>query len=169
MVAGLSSIRLKTMAECTRALLAAGCFWHVERDLRRLDGVVSTTAGYAGGDLDQPTYQQVCRGIGGHVEAVRVEFDPEKLSYSDLLRAFFDLHDPTDPYGQGPDRGPQYRSIIFFADQQQKDVAEAVLAEVRRSGRYRRPVITELRPWTSFWPAEPEHQGRLGDGCPIRP
>ncbi|RMF46207.1 MAG: peptide-methionine (S)-S-oxide reductase [Deltaproteobacteria bacterium] len=142
---------------------AAGCFWHVERDLRRLDGVVATTAGYAGGDLTHPDYEQVCRGIGGHIEAVLVEFDPEKLDYADLLQAFFDLHDPTDPYGQGPDRGPQYRSVVFYADNEQKKQAEIALETVSRSGRYRRPVITELRPWTSFWPAEPEHQGRLCD------
>ncbi|GAB4173161.1 MAG: peptide-methionine (S)-S-oxide reductase MsrA [Geothermobacteraceae bacterium] len=151
------------MAERCRALLAGGCFWHVERDLRRLDGVLATTAGYAGGDLENPDYEQVCRGIGGHIEAVRVEFDPEKLDYADLLRAFFDLHDPTDPYGQGPDRGPQYRSVVFYADNEQEKQAEIALEALRRSGRYRRPVITELRPWTSFWPAEPEHQGRLRD------
>ncbi len=143
------------------AIVAGGCFWGVEHLMRQLPGVVDTEVGYTGGGTPDPTYRQVRTGRTGHAEAVRVVFDPEVVSYADVLRHFFRLHDPTTRDRQGPDVGSQYRSAIFYLDEAQRETAEAVRAEVDASGRWPRPVVTEIVPAGRFWPAEEEHQDYL--------
>lgn len=141
------------------ATFAAGCFWQVEADFRRVEGVTRTTVGYTGGTLDHPTYREVCSDRTGHAEAVEVEFDPDRVSYDDLLRVFFSSHDPTQLNRQGPDVGTQYRSAIFVHDEAQEAAARASLEEVGR--RLPRPVVTEIAPAAPFWPAEDYHQRYL--------
>jgi methionine-S-sulfoxide reductase len=143
------------------AIFAAGCFWGVEESFRTLPGVISTTVGYTGGNLDNPTYRDVCSGRTGHAEAVRIGFDSGQISYRELLESFWQCHDPTTLDRQGPDIGKQYRSAIFYADQDQKQAAEESLSRQRTSGRYRQPIVTEITPQTAFWQAEPEHQQYL--------
>jgi peptide-methionine (S)-S-oxide reductase len=149
------------MSETKTATLAGGCFWGVEELIRTLDGVVDTTAGYTGGGLDNPTYDHVKTGRTGHAEAVEIEFDPKRISYEEILRNFFRLHDPTTLNQQGNDRGTQYRSAIFYHDDEQRETAERVKREVDRSGKWPRPVVTEIVPYDQFWPAESEHQDYL--------
>jgi peptide-methionine (S)-S-oxide reductase len=149
------------MSETKTATLAGGCFWGVEELIRALDGVVDTTAGYTGGGLDNPTYDHVKTGRTGHAEAVEIEFDPRRISYEEILRNFFRLHDPTTLNQQGNDRGTQYRSAIFYHDDEQRETAERVKREVDRSGKWPRPVVTEIVPCDQFWPAESEHQDYL--------
>ncbi len=143
------------------ATLAGGCFWGMEEMLRQLPGVIDTEVGYTGGTTAYPTYDQVKTGSTGHAEAVQVLFDPDRLSYADLLRWFFRVHDPTTVDRQGPDRGSQYRSAIFFHDDRQREIAERVRDEIARSGRWPRPIVTEIVPAGPFWPAEEEHQDYL--------
>ncbi|MCM2324241.1 MAG: bifunctional methionine sulfoxide reductase B/A protein [Oligoflexia bacterium] len=143
------------------ATLAAGCFWGVEELLRQLPGVVETTVGYTGGELENPVYEDVKKGDTGHAEAVEVTFDPAKLSYADLLRYFFRLHDPTTPDRQGNDAGRQYRSVIFYHDEEQRQIAETVKSEITRSGKWPRPVVTEIAPAGPFYDAEEAHQDYL--------
>ena len=141
-----------------KAILAAGCFWGIEAAFRRIDGVVSTAVGYIGGDLDNPSYEDVCSGRTGHAEAVEVEFDPEQVSYDQLLDLFWQIHDPTTLNRQGPDVGTQYRSAIFFRDPDQEAAARASKARQAQSGRFPRPIVTEIVPASSFWRAEDYHQ-----------
>ncbi len=141
-----------------RATFAAGCFWGVEEDFRAIDGVVDALVGYTGGTTPNPTYQQVCSDRTGHAEAVEVTFDPSRVSYEQLLDAFWAMHDPTTPNRQGPDVGSQYRSAIFYHSAQQKAAAEASKAALERSGRYSAPVVTEIVPAPTFWRAEDYHQ-----------
>jgi peptide-methionine (S)-S-oxide reductase len=143
------------------ATFAAGCFWGVEAAFRLVEGVTDTSVGYVGGHTEQPTYQDVCSGRTGHAEAVQVRFDPDRVSYDDLLRVFWDNHDPTTPNRQGPDVGTQYRSAVFFHDEAQEKAALASKEEVERSGRFHRPVVTEITPAGRFWPAEEYHQRYL--------
>jgi peptide methionine sulfoxide reductase msrA/msrB len=143
------------------ATLAGGCFWGVEELLRKLPGVVRTTVGYTGGTAKSPTYEVVKTGRSGHTEAVEIRFDPSRLSYEALLRYFFRLHDPTTPNRQGNDRGTQYRSAIFFHDEEQRRVAERVRTEVDRSGKWKDRVVTEIVPASIFTPAEEAHQSYL--------
>jgi peptide methionine sulfoxide reductase msrA/msrB len=143
------------------AILAGGCFWGVEELIRKLPGVLETTVGYTGGGLDNPTYAHVSSGRTGHAEAVRVVFDPAQLTYADLLRYFFRLHDPTTRDRQGHDTGTQYRSAIFAANDDQKKIAEAVKAEVDKSGKWKAPVVTQIVPAATFYPAEDYHQKYL--------
>ncbi len=143
------------------AIVAGGCFWGVEHLMRELNGVVSTDVGYTGGTTANPTYKQVCTGTTGHAEAVRVVFDPAVVSYEELLRYFFRLHDPTTRNRQHNDRGTQYRSAIFYLDDHQREIAEKVRAEVDRSGKWQRPVVTEIVPASTFWKAEEYHQDYL--------
>jgi peptide-methionine (S)-S-oxide reductase len=145
----------------SKATFAAGCFWGVEDAFRRVPGVVSATVGYTGGMLDHPTYEEVCTDRTGHAEAVEVEYDPERVSYDKLLTAFWEMHDPTTLNRQGPDMGSQYRSAIFYHDAAQKAAAEASKAEVQASGRWRRPVVTEIVPAAPFFRAEEYHQQYL--------
>jgi peptide-methionine (S)-S-oxide reductase len=135
------------------ATFAAGCFWGVEAAFRLVEGVTDTSVGYAGG--------HVCSGRTGHAEAVQVRFDPDRVSYDDLLRLFWDNHDPTTLNRQGPDVGTQYRSAVFFHDEAQEKAALASKEEVERSGRFHRPVVTEITPAGRFWPAEEYHQRYL--------
>jgi peptide-methionine (S)-S-oxide reductase len=142
-----------------KATFAAGCFWQVEADFRKVEGVTRTTAGYTGGGLDRPTYEDVCTDRTGHAEAVEVEFDPQTVSYELLLDVFWSSHDPTQLNRQGPDVGSQYRSAIFVHDDEQ--AAQAAASKERAQQRHRRPVVTEIVPATTFWPAEDYHQRYL--------
>ena len=141
-----------------KATFAAGCFWGVESNFRRLPGVISATSGYIGGHTPEPTYQDVCTDRTGHAEAVEVEFDPAKISYDQLLDAFWSLHDPTTPNRQGPDVGTQYRSAIFYHDAEQEKAAIASRERAQKSGRFRRPIVTEIVAAPQFYPAEEYHQ-----------
>lgn len=143
------------------AYLAGGCFWGMQDLIRRLPGVVSTRVGYTGGDLPNATYQHVRTGTTGHTEAIEVVFDPEQVSYRDLLELFFQIHDPTTPDRQGNDRGTQYRSAIFWLDDAQRQVAEDTIGDVEASGLWPGKVVTEVAEAGDFWEAEPEHQDYL--------
>ncbi len=143
------------------ATFGAGCFWGVEAAFRRLPGVLATAVGYAGGKTNEPTYEQVCSGRTGHAEVVQVEFDPARISYERLLEVFFTSHDPTQLNKQGPDVGTQYRSVIFYHDGAQERAAQAALQTITDSGRYRRPVVTQIVPYSQFWRAEEYHQQYL--------
>ena len=140
------------------ATFAAGCFWHVEDTFRTVEGVVSTEVGFEGGKLDHPTYHDVCTDGTGHAEAVKIGYDPSKLTYRKLLEKFFELHDPTTVDLQGPDVGSQYRSVIFYGSPAQKEEAIAFKAGLEKSGRYHRPIATEIVPASTFWKAEDYHQ-----------
>lgn len=143
------------------ATLAAGCFWGVEHLFKELPGVISTEVGYTGGTTENPTYRQVVTGKTGHAEALQVVFDPERTSYEQVLRYFFRLHDPTTLNRQHNDIGTQYRSAIFVHDEKQREVAERVKAEVGTSGKWKRPIVTEITPAGRFWSAEEYHQDYL--------
>lgn len=143
------------------AVLAAGCFWGVEKILRELPGVLTTTVGYCGGALDDPKYSHVKKGNTGHAEAVKIEFDPAELTYSSLLDLFFRLHDPTQLNRQENDIGTQYRSAIFYQSEAQRLIAEKKKAEVDASGKWKRPLQTQIVPAEKFWDAEEEHQDYL--------
>jgi len=142
-----------------KATFGAGCFWGVEEAFRRLDGVVATTVGYAGGDYPNPSYEDVCTGRTGHAEVVQVEHDSARISYDDLLEAFWDVHDPTTRNRQGPDVGTQYRSIILYHDAEQEAAARRSMEAA--SGRFPRPIVTEIVPLADFYPAEDYHQQYL--------
>jgi peptide methionine sulfoxide reductase msrA/msrB len=143
------------------AILAGGCFWGMEEIIRKLPGVVETTVGYTGGATKNPTYEQVCTGTTGHAEAIRVVFDSSQLTYEALLDYFFRLHDPTTLNRQHNDVGTQYRSAIFFGNEAQKDTAEKVKARWDKSGKFDRPITTEISQATEFYPAEEYHQKYL--------
>ena len=143
------------------ATLAGGCFWGVEELIRKLPGVIETTVGYTGGNLKNARYQDVKTGRTGHAESIEIKFDPDRISYEEILRYFFRLHDPTTPNRQGNDIGTQYRSAIFVHDDKQREVAERVKKEVDASGKWPRPVTTEIVNATEFWPAEDYHQDYL--------
>ncbi len=140
------------------ATFAAGCFWGVEDAFLSLPGVVATRVGYCGGHTDNPTYQDVCRHVTGHAEAVEVTFDPLLISYDDLLKVFWECHDPTQVNRQGPDFGEQYRSVIFTHDDDQYLAACASRDELERSSRLRRSIATQIVPASFFWEAEAYHQ-----------
>jgi peptide-methionine (S)-S-oxide reductase len=140
------------------AILGGGCFWCIDAAYRDLTGVTEVVSGYAGGHTENPSYEQVCGKQTGHAEVVKVVFDPAVLSYADLLRIFFTLHDPTTKDRQGADVGPQYRSIIQFTSEGQAETARAVMAEIEAAGIWPGKLVTQLEPAGAFWPAEPEHQ-----------
>ncbi len=144
-----------------KATFGAGCFWGVEEAFRQVDGVTGTAVGYLGGSLEDPTYEDVCTGRTGHAEVVQVEFDPSRVSFERLLDVFWGLHDPTTMNRQGPDIGTQYRSAVFFHDEEQAAVASASKARVEASGQFRRPIVTELSRATAFYRAEEYHQRYL--------
>jgi peptide-methionine (S)-S-oxide reductase len=144
-----------------QATFGAGCFWGVEATFRQVPGVSDAAAGYAGGTVADPSYEQVCTGRTGHAEVVQVEYDPDQVSYERLLEVFFANHDPTQLNRQGPDVGTQYRSVIFYHDEAQATVARAAKAALLASGRYRRPVVTEIVPFSNFYRAEEYHQRYL--------
>ena len=140
------------------AILGGGCFWCVEAALKQLKGVDSVRSGYMGGQTANPTYQQVCSGRSGHVEVAEITFDPAVISYSDLLHVFFTAHDPTTLNRQGNDVGEQYRSVIFYLNDQQKKTAEDVIAELSRDQVFRDPIVTAVEPASTFHMAEDYHQ-----------
>jgi peptide-methionine (S)-S-oxide reductase len=140
------------------AVLGGGCFWCTEAVFAELAGVRLVEPGYAGGTVRHPTYEQVCEGDTGHAEVVRVTLDPTVLSYADLLRIFFTIHDPTTPDRQGADVGPQYRSIILYASDSQRATAESVRQEIDAARLWARPLVTEVRPLAEFFPAEAYHR-----------
>ncbi|BCK74567.1 methionine sulfoxide reductase A [Acetobacter aceti NRIC 0242] len=139
------------------AILGGGCFWCVEAVLVSINGVLSVQSGYAGGKTENPTYKEVCSGLTGHAEVVEVIFDPAVISYAQLLRIFFTLHDPTTLNRQGNDRGTQYRSVIFWTSEEQRETAETVRQEIEQSGLWSAPLVTQIEPLSKFWPAEAEH------------
>jgi peptide-methionine (S)-S-oxide reductase len=140
------------------ATFGGGCFWCLDAVFRRRDGVIDVRSGYSGGGTERPTYRDVCSGETGHAEVIQVEFDPERVDYASLLELFFAAHDPTTRNRQGADVGTQYRSAIFWHDEEQRDLAERAVREIDGSGRFPDPVVTEIVPFTTFWPAEEEHQ-----------
>ena len=140
------------------AIFAAGCFWGVQSAFDKLDGIMETEVGYTGGHTQNPTYESVCSDRSGHAEAVRVIFDPQIISYDALVRKFFDIHDSTIPNRQGPDIGSQYRSAIFYKDENQKKIAEKIIAELNEGGRFSSKIITEVSKASVFYPAEDYHQ-----------
>jgi len=140
------------------AIFGAGCFWGVEAAFRAVDGVMATEVGYAGGTIDNPSYEQVCTDTTGHAEVVKVTFDPEEISYEDLLEVFWDSHNPTTLNRQGPDVGRQYRSVIFWADDAQREAAEKSKAKADASGRFSAPIVTAIEPVSTYFPAEEYHQ-----------
>jgi peptide methionine sulfoxide reductase msrA len=144
-----------------QAIFAAGCFWGVQLAFDNTPGVVSTEAGYVGGSVENPSYRQVSTGQTGHAEAVEVSFDTDKISYPELLDIFFKIHNPTTQNRQGPDIGTQYRSAIFYLTPEQKQQAEAKIAELERQKTFPAPVVTEIAPAGTFWPAEEYHQKYL--------
>lgn len=141
-----------------KAIFAAGCFWGVEEAFRQLKGVTSTTVGYTGGTMKDPSYKDVCTGTTGHAEAVEVEFDPKQVSYDQLLSVFWQSHDPTTLNRQGPDFGTQYRSAIFYEDAEQEAAARRSKAVLEKSGLFKRPIVTEIKPASEFYRAEDYHQ-----------
>ena len=141
-----------------KATFAAGCFWGVEDAFRQLKGVTSTTVGYIGGTTKNPSYKEVCTDRTGHAEAVEVEFDPNQVSYRELLALFFQSHDPTTLNRQGPDFGSQYRSAIFFHDAEQEAEAREAKAALEKSGVFKRPIVTQIVPAPEFYRAEDYHQ-----------
>jgi peptide-methionine (S)-S-oxide reductase len=140
------------------ATLAGGCFWCLEAVFDELKGMESVESGYSGGKVPNPSYEQVCDGDTGHAEAVRVSFDPQVLSYHDLLMVFFAIHDPTTLNRQGADVGTQYRSAIFYHDAEQKKVAAQVIQEIAAAGIWENPIVTEVAPFDTFYLAEDYHQ-----------
>jgi peptide methionine sulfoxide reductase msrA/msrB len=154
-----SSDRSRSLAAPTEvATFAAGCFWGVEDKFRGVEGVVRTRVGYTGGSVPSPTYETVCSDESGHAEAVEVTFDPSVVSYAQLLEFFFLFHDPTQVDRQGPDVGTQYRSAIFYHDEKQKAAALRSIETLNRSGRYEKPIATQVVPAAEFYEAEPYHQ-----------
>jgi peptide-methionine (S)-S-oxide reductase len=153
--AGANAMKIET------ATLAGGCFWGMEDIIRKIPGVLETNVGYTGGNVEAPTYSIVKIGTSGHAEAVEVKFDPERLSYRELLGYFFRMHDPTTVNQQGNDRGSQYRSAIFYHSQEQQAVAKQVITEVEAAKKWPRPIVTEVVPYTKFYLAEDYHQDYL--------
>jgi len=151
------------------AIFGAGCFWGVEAEFAKIAGVVATEVGYSGGTLRDPSYEDVCAGNTGHAEVVRVYYDQATVSYERLLTAFWQCHDPTTPNRQGPDRGSQYRSVVFCVSPEQLAAAQSSKAELNQSGRYQDPIATQIERASEFWRAEEYHQQYLArrgrDSC----
>ncbi|MFW9834350.1 MAG: peptide-methionine (S)-S-oxide reductase MsrA [Candidatus Thorarchaeota archaeon] len=140
------------------ATFGSGCFWCTEAVFQQLKGVSSVVSGYSGGHVENPTYQQVCTGRTGHAEVCQIQFNPEQISYEELLEVFFDIHDPTTLNRQGNDVGTQYRSVIFYHSDEQRKTSERVKAELDNSGDWKNPIVTEIVPFEEFYKAEDYHQ-----------
>lgn len=154
-----------------KATLAAGCFWGIQAIFDRVKGVRSSSVGYTGGDTKNPTYKEVCTDKTGHAEAVLIEYDPQKVTYELLLKVFWDIHDPTSLNKQGPDSGTQYRSAIFYHTDEQRILAEKSKEELDISDEFKQPIVTEIVPASTFYPAEEYHQKYFekngpSDDCP---
>ncbi len=141
-----------------QAMFGAGCFWGVEAEFRKIDGVLDAAVGYSGGDVVNPTYEDVCTGITDHAEVVHLTFDPAKVSYKALLEAFWQMHDPTTLNQQGPDRGSQYRSAVFYYDDKQQDEAQGMRRLLDDSGKFKSPIVTEITSASTFYRGEEYHQ-----------
>lgn len=141
-----------------KASFAAGCFWHVEDTFRHVKGVKDTAVGFAGGAMPKPTYEKVCGGATGHAETVEVTYDPDEVSYEELLKVFWNAHDPTTLNRQGPDVGEQYRSVIFYHTPEQELLAKQSKEELEKSGRFKSPIVTDIKPASDFYRAEEYHQ-----------
>lgn len=151
-------IGMEKNKQVEKAIFAAGCFWGVEEAFRTLPGVIATRVGYTGGKTKNPTYEEVCSHTTDHAEAVEITFDQQKISYEVLLDTFWHIHDPTTKDRQGPDIGSQYRSAIFFQNNEQKEKAQEFLKRIETSGRYKQPIVTEITKAAVFYPAEEYHQ-----------
>lgn len=145
------------------ATVGGGCFWCTEAQYQLLDGVQSVTSGYSGGHIKNPAYREVCTGRTGHAEVVQVVYDTTKLSYAEILEAFFTSHDPTQLNRQGNDVGTQYRSVIFYHNEEQRKIAEEIKQQLNKSGAYSDPVVTEISPFTAFYKAEEDHQNYFNE------
>jgi peptide-methionine (S)-S-oxide reductase len=152
-----------TTSKTDTATFGAGCFWCVEAVFQQLEGVISVTSGYSGGSIPNPTYKEVCGGNTGHAEVTQIVYDPQKISYANLLQAFWTSHDPTTLNKQGNDEGTQYRSVIFYHNESQKEQAEHYKKELNVSGAYRNPIVTEISPFTTFYKAEDYHQNYFNE------
>lgn len=148
----------KPAAGLERITFGAGCFWCVEAIFQQLEGVEQVTSGYAGGNVKNPSYKEVCTGNTGHAEVIRVDFDPSRIRFKDLLEVFWKSHDPTQKNRQGADVGTQYRSAVFYHNEGQRVEAERYLEELNASGAWQDPIVTEISPCENFYPAEQEHQ-----------
>lgn len=144
--------------EVSKATFAGGCFWCMEPPFDQKEGVLKTISGYAGGDKKNPTYEEVSSGTSGHLEVIRIEYDPNKVSYKELVEIFWKNVDPTDDGGQFVDRGPQYGTAIFYHDEEQKKIAEKSKEELSKSGLFKKPIVTPIRELKNFYPAEDYHQ-----------
>lgn len=140
------------------ATLAGGCFWCTEAVFKRLKGITNVRSGYSGGTVTNPTYEDVCTGKTGHAEAIQITFDPNIIPYEKLLEIFFHFHNPTTKNRQGPDEGTQYRSVIFYHNTKQKEIAEKSKEAIEKANLYKAPIVTEIVPYTSFYEADPHHQ-----------
>ncbi|MFX1532408.1 MAG: peptide-methionine (S)-S-oxide reductase MsrA [Promethearchaeota archaeon] len=147
--------------ENQKAIFSAGCFWGVERDFRKIKGVISTRVGYTGGEFKEPTYEDVCSHRTGHAEAIEITYDPSEVSYDELLEVFWSIHDATTLNRQGPDVGTQYRSAIFYLNTEQKEKAMESKAKLEASNRFKRPIVTQIVPASDFWEAEEYHQNYI--------
>jgi peptide-methionine (S)-S-oxide reductase len=141
-----------------KATFGAGCFWGVETAFRQVKGVLSTTVGYSGGSFKGPTYEEICTETTGHAEVVEVDYDPAQVSYDELLKVFWEIHNPTTMNRQGLDIGTQYRSVIFFHNSEQRAAAEASKEKLQKNGHYKNPIVTEITPASEFYKAEEYHQ-----------
>jgi len=150
------------------ATVGGGCFWCLEAVFQEVEGVSRVVSGYAGGHVDNPTYQQVCLELTGHAEVVQITFDPEIVSFGQLLEIFFTIHDPTTLNRQGADQGSQYRSAIFYHSEEQRDVANATIERLTRDGVWAQPIVTEVAPLAKFYPAEGYHQNYYRNN-PVQP
>ncbi len=149
--------------ELQQATFGSGCFWCTEAFFQRLAGVVKVESGYSGGKIRNPTYREVCSGLTGHAEVVQITYDPEQVSYEDLLEVFFSTHDPTTLNRQGADTGTQYRSVIFYHNEEQKRLAEEFQKQLEAAKAFRNPIVTEIAPFTEFFVAEDYHQNYFNE------
>jgi peptide-methionine (S)-S-oxide reductase len=159
----MSEVKIPEGVKTEIADFGSGCFWCTEAIFQRLEGVYSVRSGYGGGHVENPTYEQVCDKTTGHAEIIRITYDPAKISFDELLEVFWKTHDPTTPNQQGADVGPQYRSVIFYHSQEQKEKAEKYKIELNASGAWDKPLVTAIEPFKNYYPAELYHQNYYND------